>query len=81
MFSWAYEVAAPEVCIRLLMQFYKLSQEQVSSHACVVTYEASFEYMTLCITTILRLTKYCNMGKKVSVIVMTELRYNVNVVA
>ena len=45
-----------------------------------MTYEASFEYITLRITTILRLTKYYNMGKKVSVIVMTELKYNVNVV-
>ena len=45
-----------------------------------MTYEASFEYMTLRITTILRLTKYYNMDKKVSVIVMTELKYNVNVV-
>ena len=29
MFSWAFEVCAPEVCERLLMDFYKISQDQV----------------------------------------------------
>ena len=29
MFSWAFEVGAPEVCVRLLMDFYGLSQDQV----------------------------------------------------
>ena len=29
MFSWAFEVGTPELCVRLLTDFYGLSQEQV----------------------------------------------------